>query len=102
MVPQTPLLAIQLQPGHSLVPSQALLEKQSTYRSIKINGEEIEFSHGFTELHTESYKKILKGDGFTLAEARSSIELAYIVRNSIPIGLKGDYHPFLKEKRITA
>ncbi len=81
------------------LPAQALQEKQTTFRSIKINGEELEFSDGFTELHTDSYKKILKGDGFTLKEARPSIELAYIVRNSPQIGLKGDYHPFLKEKK---
>jgi UDP-N-acetyl-2-amino-2-deoxyglucuronate dehydrogenase len=53
-----------------------------TYRSLKMNGEEIEFSEGFTDLHTLSYIEILKGNGFTLHEAKSSIELAYKIRQA--------------------
>ena len=69
-----------------------------TYRSITIDGEEIEFSEGFTELHTLTYKEILAGRGFGLKEARQSVETAYTIRNSSPVGLKGDYHPILKTK----
>jgi UDP-N-acetyl-2-amino-2-deoxyglucuronate dehydrogenase len=69
-----------------------------TYRSIIVNGEEIEFSEGFADLHTESYKDILAGKGFGLKEARQSVETAYNIRNSKPVGLKGDYHPILKTK----
>jgi len=69
-----------------------------TYRSITIDGEEIEFSEGFTELHTLTYKEILAGRGFGLKEARQSVETAYTIRNSTPVGLKGDYHPILKTK----
>jgi UDP-N-acetyl-2-amino-2-deoxyglucuronate dehydrogenase len=67
-----------------------------TYRSITVNGEEVEFSEGFADLHTLSYKEILAGRGFGLKEARQSVETAYTIRNSKPTGLQGDYHPFLK------
>jgi UDP-N-acetyl-2-amino-2-deoxyglucuronate dehydrogenase len=67
-----------------------------TYRSITVNGEEIEFSEGFADLHTETYKEILAGRGFGLKEARQSVETAYTIRNSKPVGLQGDYHPILK------
>jgi UDP-N-acetyl-2-amino-2-deoxyglucuronate dehydrogenase len=66
---------------------------QRTFRSIKVDGEEIEFSNGFTDLHTTTYQNILSGNGFGLEDARSSIETVYNIRNSNPIGLKGDYHP---------
>ena len=67
-----------------------------TYRSITVNGEEIEFSEGFADLHTETYKEILAGRGFGLKEAHQSVETAYTIRNSKPVGLQGDYHPILK------
>lgn len=70
----------------------------ATYRSIVIDGEEIEFSGGFTDLHTKSYKGILKGDGFGLDEAYGAIQTISTIRNLEPIGLKGDYHPFCKKK----
>ncbi len=64
-----------------------------TYRSITLEGEEIEFSEGFADLHTKSYLEILDGRGFTLAEALPSIGLAHNIRKQAPVGLKGDYHP---------
>lgn len=64
-----------------------------TYRSLSIEGEEIEFSDGFTELHTHSYEHILSGGGFGLEEARNSIEIVHEIRNVEPIGLVGDFHP---------
>jgi UDP-N-acetyl-2-amino-2-deoxyglucuronate dehydrogenase len=67
-----------------------------TFRSITVNGEEIEFSKGFADLHTMTYKEILAGRGFGLKEARQSVETAYTIRNSKPVGLQGDYHPILK------
>ena len=69
---------------------------QKTFRSITVDGKEIEFSGGFTDLHTKTYKEILKGNGFGLNDARPSIETVFTIRNSKPVGLKGDYHPFLK------
>jgi len=67
-----------------------------TYRSVTVNGEEIEFSEGFADLHTMTYQEILAGRGFGLKEARQSVETAYNIRNSKPIGLQGDYHPILR------
>jgi UDP-N-acetyl-2-amino-2-deoxyglucuronate dehydrogenase len=55
-----------------------------TYRSLKMDGKEIEFSDGFTELHTNSYKEILAGQGFGLEDARPSIQLAYQLRDRKP------------------
>jgi len=64
-----------------------------TYRLLEMDGEEIEFSEGFTDLHTESYRQILAGNGFPLLEAMPSIQLVYDIRHAIPVGLKGEYHP---------
>lgn len=64
-----------------------------TYRSITMDNEEIEFSGGFTDLHTESYKRILAGNGFSILLAKPAIETVYTIRNAAPIGLKGEYHP---------
>lgn len=68
----------------------------TTYRSITMGGEEIEFSGGFTDLHTESYSDILAGKGYGIQEARQSIEIVHKIRTAAPIGLKGNYHPILK------
>jgi UDP-N-acetyl-2-amino-2-deoxyglucuronate dehydrogenase len=78
------------------ISAETKLKGQRTFRSIKVDGEEFEFSEGFTELHTESYKEILKGKGFGIEDARESVETAYNIRNSTPVGLIGDYHPILK------
>jgi UDP-N-acetyl-2-amino-2-deoxyglucuronate dehydrogenase len=78
------------------IPESVIRSGKRTFRSITVNGEEIEFSEGFADLHTTSYKEILAGRGFGLKEARQSVETAYIIRNSKPVGLQGDYHPILK------
>lgn len=65
-----------------------------TYRSLKIEGQEFEFSGGFTDLHTRSYEEILKGNGFEIGEAKKAIEIVHNIRHQEPIGLVGDYHPF--------
>ena len=77
------------------LPGVAVENQMTTHRSITINGEEVEFSEGFTDLHTVSYNEILKGHGFSLEDVRPSIEIAYQIRNAAPVGRKGDYHPFL-------
>ncbi|PLX14363.1 MAG: oxidoreductase [Marinilabiliales bacterium] len=79
------------------IPDNIKSNGQRTYRSITVNGEEIEFSGGFTDLHTLSYQEILNGNGFGLNETKKSIETVYKIRNATPIGLKGDYHPFCKK-----
>lgn len=68
-------------------------ENQTTHRSITVDGEEIEFSGGFTDLHTASYKNILDGNGFGLDIVRTSIEVVSHIRNApIEIG-RGEQHP---------
>lgn len=78
------------------LPEEAVKIGKRTLRAITIDGEQFEFSEGFTELHTLSYQKILAGEGFRISEARNCIQIVYDIRNMKPIGLKGDYHPFAK------
>lgn len=68
---------------------------QSTFRSITVDGKEIEFSEGFTDLHTVVYQETLAGRGFGLEDARPSIELAYGIRNAVSVGIEPDSHPYL-------
>ena len=68
---------------------------KNTYRSIKVDGEEIEFSDGFADLHTLSYKEILNGNGNRLETIKPSIQIVSDIRRKNTIGLKGDYHPIL-------
>ena len=81
--------------NYEYIPDEIKAAGQRTYRSITVNEDEIEFSGGFTDLHTISYQHILSEGGFSLNEARGSIETVHDIRVSEPIGLKGDYHPFL-------
>jgi len=83
---------------HEDLPSAMAEKGQRTFRSIQVNGEEIEFSEGFTDLHTQTYKEVLAGRGFGLEDARQSVEIAYNIRNLKPVGVKGEYHPLLKNK----
>lgn len=64
------------------LPQECKDRKQRTYRSIQLNGEEIEFSDGFTDLHTLSYQQILSGKGFEIEEARVAIQTVHDIRNS--------------------
>ena len=63
------------------LPESAIKKGLKTYRSITVNEEEIEFSGGFTELHTKSYKSILDGSGYGLKDAKKSIEIVSLIRN---------------------
>lgn len=69
---------------------------EQTERSLLIDGEAFDFTKGFTELHTLSYKKILDGQGFHISESRNAINTVYQIRNAKPVGLVGDYHPLAK------
>ncbi len=64
------------------LPEAVKAQGKRTFRSLQMNGKEIEFSDGFTDLHTISYTEILKGNGFGLEEARPSIELAHRIRTN--------------------
>ena len=78
------------------LPENAVQGEKKTYRTLNIDGDEFEFSAGFTELHTKSYQNILAGKGFRISESRPCIEIVSQIRHAEPIGLKGDYHPLAK------
>ncbi len=84
--------------NYDLIPENIKKKGLRTYRSITIEGNEFEFSGGFTDLHTVSYKKIIEDDGFGISETEAAIKIVHQIRNSKPIGLKGEYHPFAKHK----
>ncbi|WP_262510345.1 Gfo/Idh/MocA family oxidoreductase [Flavilitoribacter nigricans] len=66
---------------------------QRTYRHLAIDGDAVEFSDGFTDLHTKSYEAILAGKGFGIDAARPAIQVVHDIRHQETVGLKGDYHP---------
>lgn len=80
------------------VPAAARDAGQRTYRSITVNGEEIEFSGGFTDLHDRSYAEILAGRGFGLEENRTAIETVAAIRGGKAAPSIQDGHPFLGKK----
>lgn len=63
------------------LPEEAVAQQKRTYRKINIESEELEFSEGFTDLHTASYRAILNGEGFGIDDARKSIQIASSLRN---------------------
>lgn len=79
------------------VPETVRATGQRTYRSITVDGEEIEFSGGFTDLHNRSYEEILAGRGFGLETNRTAITTVASIRTADVSPLVGDYHPFLKK-----
>ena len=74
---------------------EAVAEKQTTYRSITVDDEEIEFSGGFTDLHVASYQHILDGKGFRLHHVRPSIETVSAIRTSPIVKDAAEAHPFV-------
>lgn len=79
------------------LPVQAMSNNLSTFRSIKVDGKEIEFSGGFADLHTESYSMILNNRGFGIDDARNSIEIAHLIRNQSTTSRTDDQHPLVKK-----
>ena len=75
------------------LPFEATPGQKTTFRSITIDGEEVEFTEGFTDLHTRVYEETLAGRGFGIAEARPSIELTHRVRNAAPTAPAGGPAP---------
>ncbi|HET8654112.1 MAG TPA: Gfo/Idh/MocA family oxidoreductase [Longimicrobiaceae bacterium] len=69
---------------------------QPTYRSITVDGEEIEFSGGFRDLHTRVYEETLAGRGFGIEHARRAIELVYRIRTAKPVRPSLEMHPFIR------
>lgn len=78
------------------LPDECKAKGQRTFRSIKIEGDEIEFSDGFTDLHTESYRRILAGDGFGIDDALPSIQLTHDIRRSQLSAATDASHPFAR------
>lgn len=78
------------------LPEAAVTAGKRTHRAITMDGESFEFSDGFTDLHTLSYQEIMAGKGFGLADALPAVEIAHAIRNAVPVGLLGDYHPLAK------
>jgi len=81
------------------LPEAAQQNNQPTYRSITVDDEEIEFSGGFTDLHTVTYQNILDGQGYGIEDVRPVINLLYDIRNSKPTGANMEHkHPFIKKE----
>ena len=72
--------------NNDTLPPEVKQAGKRTYRSIKMDGEEFEFSEGFAELHNRSYEHILSGKGFALEESRKAIEVVHDIRNRVPTG----------------
>jgi len=79
-----------------VLPEEIKKKGQRTYRSITVDGDEVEFSNGFFDLHTKSYQNIIDGKGFGLEEAKQSIDIVHKIRTMELSPLKGEYHPLVK------
>jgi len=77
------------------LPEEAKESGSPTFRSIKVDGEEIQFSSGFTDLHTRVYEEILAGNGFGIDDARPSIKLVHSIRKAAISSDKDTAHPFI-------
>ncbi|MBE1298320.1 MAG: oxidoreductase [Alteromonadaceae bacterium] len=77
------------------VPEELRAKGQRTFRYIDVSGSALEFSGGFTDLHTESYKQILNGNGYGLDEARTGIQIVSDIRN-LPISNAGEKHSLVR------
>ena len=77
------------------LPNEALNSGKKTFRTLSIDGNSFEFSDGFTDLHTESYKHIIDGSGFGLEDARVSVEMVHSIRNTNLQLSKENAHPFV-------
>jgi UDP-N-acetyl-2-amino-2-deoxyglucuronate dehydrogenase len=83
--------------NYDYIPKDIKATGKTTFRSITVDGEEFEFSEGFTDLHTKSYADILNGGGFGLEEARSSINIVSDIRKMQTMALDEKAHPFCKK-----
>ena len=83
-----------------ILPKEIKESGQRTYRSIQIEGTEIEFSSGFTDLHTVSYQEILNGNGFPISETKESIETVYQIRNTKNFDNMTEKHAFLEKLEV--
>jgi UDP-N-acetyl-2-amino-2-deoxyglucuronate dehydrogenase len=77
-----------------MLPDNAIKNGQRTYRSITIDGEELEFSGGFTDLHSMVYQDILAGKGYRVSDAKSAIEIVFALRHMTPKGKTQNSHEY--------
>jgi UDP-N-acetyl-2-amino-2-deoxyglucuronate dehydrogenase len=77
------------------LPEHVRSQGRYAYRSILIDGEELDFTQGFTDLHTISYQEITAGRGFGLNDAYPSIDLVYNIRNSEVVSPRDRGHTML-------
>ena len=84
--------------NYDVIPERLKEQGARTYRSIQIEGQEFEFSGGFTELHSKSYQEIINGNGFRIGEARRAIEVVHNIRHTKPLGLTGKHHSLAELK----
>lgn len=78
------------------LPKEKIANNEGTYRSLTIEGKEIDFSDGFTDLHTKSYENILNGKGFSIEETRDAIKIVHDIRTNKTVELKENMHSFAK------
>jgi UDP-N-acetyl-2-amino-2-deoxyglucuronate dehydrogenase len=77
------------------LPENAVQGEKLTYRSIRIGEDELEFSGGFTDLHTQSYLRILEGNGYGIEENRAAIETVEVIRTAPITAQPTASHPLL-------
>ncbi len=82
--------------NYDLLPKEIKEKGRQTFRSITVDGKEIEFSDGFFDLHTKSYEDIIEGHGFGLSDARQSINIVHDIRCAEIEPAIEDYHPMVK------
>jgi UDP-N-acetyl-2-amino-2-deoxyglucuronate dehydrogenase len=82
------------------LPEHVLNSGGYAFRSIKTDGEELDLSAGFTDLHTDVYRDILEGGGFGVEDAQPAIDLIYQIRNTIPGTPRSDAHPKMRGGKV--
>lgn len=83
------------------LPENAVQGEKLTFRSIKIGDKELEFSGGFTDLHTQSYQKILEGKGYGVEENRAAIKTVELIRDATVISNSQNTHPLLEKVKCS-
>lgn len=78
------------------LPESAVQQQKRTFRSITVDGQEVEFSEGFTDLHTRSYEEALAGKGYSISDVLPVIRLVHAIRRETPVGPTADSHPLAK------
>ena len=81
------------------LPADTVAGNRTTFRSISVDGAEVEFSDGFTDLHTRVYQEVLAGRGFGIADSRPAIELTHRIRTATPELVASRLHPFAAARR---